>query len=346
MKDKKVLGVILILLILSISVTGFSMGKDITDIDRVAIVANSNTNKREVTNVKISLNGNPLNIPTEYGAPFIDNQSRTMIPLRIIGERLGHEVGWDNATRTASIDDEVFITIGQKVVKTKNGDIQMDTVAILKNDGRTYVPLRFVVEALGYEVTYDGPKHSNNYNHMVDIYKEGMTLPTEPTQPVKDGNVYTIKGESGTVSINLDTDRKEVFGQKMGITNEKAYELLELFHKSIKVTETKNSVKVVFYQPEMPTSAGLKYNASIALGMKEDSGYGAYLTIYGTEGPNPFTTIRDDGYREVVFEIDMSKVENITFSGQVSYNGSGSEPYKADLRTGKVARGIHEYLYD
>ena len=48
------------------------------------------TNAKEVTNVKISLAGNPLVIPSNFGYAFIDNQSRTMIPLRVISERLGH----------------------------------------------------------------------------------------------------------------------------------------------------------------------------------------------------------------------------------------------------------------
>lgn len=334
MKKAKILGIILIL-ILSISMVVFASGKDTIDIDT--------KNQKEVTNVKISLNGKPLDIPKDYGYPFIDNQSRTMIPLRIISERLGHKVEWDNKTRTASIDNEVFITIGQNVVKTKNGTITMDTKAILK-DGRTYVPLRFVVEALGYEVKYDGPKASNGYNHMVNIFKEGMVTPEVPEDgtPSKDGNVYKIKGESGTVEINLDTELNR-YGE---VNDDKAFELLELFHKSIKLTETANSVKVTFYEPAMPTGDGLRYNALIDLAMKEGSGYGAYLNIYGTEGSNPFTTIRSDGYREVVFEIDMSKVENIIFSGQVSYNGRTSSHYKADLRTGKAVFGNDKYLYD
>ena len=134
------------------------------------------TSGREITNVRIFLNSTPLNIPEEYGQPFIDVNSRTMIPLRIVAERLGHDVKWDNATRTAIIDDAVFVTIGEKTIKTPDGTVEMDTYAILKPTGtatggsRTYVPLRFVVEALGYEVEYEGPKASNDYHHVVNIF--------------------------------------------------------------------------------------------------------------------------------------------------------------------------------
>ncbi|MDU5082843.1 copper amine oxidase N-terminal domain-containing protein [uncultured Tissierella sp.] len=340
----------ILFLLLSTTTACASGGVNANVIEENTVAMVSTIKEQEVTNVKIKINGVELKIPEEYGHPFIDTQNRTMIPLRIISESLGHKVEWDNKTQTANIDKSVFITVEKNIAygpgseNNPSGIIEMDTKAILK-DGRTYVPLRFVVEALGYEVKYDGPKASNGHNHMTNIFKEGMTNQpsTDDGAPSKDGNVYKIKGESGTVSINLDTDRNK-YGE---VNDEKAFELLELFHKSIKLTESKDSVKLTFYQPEMPTGDGLKYNASIELAMKEGSGYGAYLDIYSTNNlQNVFTTIRDDGYSEVIFEIDMSKVENIVFSGRVSYNGKTSEQYRADLRTGKVALGKYQFLYE
>lgn len=339
MKDKKVLGVILILLILSISVTGFSMGKDITDIDRVAIVANSNTNKREVTNVRISLNGNPLNIPKEYGAPFIDNQSRTMIPLRIIGERLGHEVGWDNSTRTASIDGKVFITIGQKVVKTPNGDVQMDTVAILKDDGRTYVPLRFVVEALGYEVSYDGPKHSNNYNHMVDIYKEGMILPTEPVQ---EGNVHKIITESGVVEFNPEVDTYDWYGSKH-LKDEKAYEIMKAYHDSFVYDEHSDYVTLSFFEPKLPE--GMSFVTIVEVVTKQ----GQYNTIYRPDSTDRYVTSRNGEKVNVKFStvgenFSVKDIEKVLILSQIKYNGVNSVDYREEMKTGRVAK-LNEFLF-
>ena len=204
MKKNRIFTTLLILLILSMSVVVFATGKDTTDLDRATMVANNATG--EITNVKISLNGVQLNIPSEYGYPFIDNQSRTIIPLRIISERLGHQVEWDNATQTAIIDGEISITIGEKVVKTPNGDIKMDTFAILKGD-RTYVPLRFVVEALGYEVSYNGPNYSNGFQHMVDIAGTPKT-PTQPTTPSvgHDLEHITINSPNSRTTFTLPGD--------------------------------------------------------------------------------------------------------------------------------------------
>ena len=340
MKKNRIFTTLLILLILSMSVVVFATGKDTTDLDRATMVANNATG--EITNVKISLNGVQLNIPSEYGYPFIDNQSRTIIPLRIISERLGHQVEWDNSTQTATIDGEISITIGEKIVRTPNGDIKMDTFAILKGD-RTYVPLRFVVEALGYEVSYNGPNRANNYQHMVDISGQPKT-PTQPIgkEPIKNGNVYTIFGEYGSVELDIENDRRVQGNKKFGIANEKAYELSELIHKSIKMTETANNVKFEFIKPELPE--GLRYGANIVL----ETYSGSFITVYSSGNEETrFSTVRSDGYREVNYnETPISEIKNITFTSEVYYGNDGSQYYKADLRTGKVARGMYEFLYD
>ena len=296
---------------------------------------------REVTNVKISLNGTALNIPKEYGAPFIDNQSRTMIPLRIIGERLGHEVGWDNSTRTASIDGKVFITIGQKVVKTPNGDVQMDTVAILKDDGRTYVPLRFVVEALGYEVSYDGPKKSNDYHHMVDIYKEGMTLPTEPVQ---EGNVYKIITESGVVEFNPEVDTYDWYGSKR-LKNEKAYEIMKAYHDSFVYDEYDDYITLSFFEPKLPE--GMSFVTTVELVSKD----GEYSAIYQSSkgNDNRYQTSRNGEKVNVKFStvgenFSVKDIEKVLILSKIKYNGVNTASYREEMKTGRVAK-LNEFLF-
>ncbi len=106
---------------------------------------------------RIHINGERLTIPVDMGNPFIDGQSRTQIPIRAISEGLGHKVQWSSATRTVTIiksENEVIqITIGSDEVITPDETIKMDTTAVIMGD-RTYVPLRFVSEALGYNVDY------------------------------------------------------------------------------------------------------------------------------------------------------------------------------------------------
>lgn len=90
--------------------------------------------------------------------PYIDENGRTKIPIRAVAEALGCEVEWDDATRTAVIkrgDDVVYITIGKDTLQVGNTTVQMDTTAEIKYD-RTYIPVRFVGEALGMQVNWKG----------------------------------------------------------------------------------------------------------------------------------------------------------------------------------------------
>ena len=88
---------------------------------------------------------------------FIDENDRTLIPVRFVSEALGAEVEWNQENQEVTIiDDDTIInlSIGSNDIFI-NGEVEkMDTKAIIKDD-RTFVPLRFVSEALDCNVTWD-----------------------------------------------------------------------------------------------------------------------------------------------------------------------------------------------
>jgi len=134
------------------------------------------------TDIAIYINGNVQTIPKEMGAPFIDDQARTQVPLRFVSEKLGHTVKWDNKKQQVNIDDnKVVAKIGDYSVKTPNGTIQMDTAPVVI-DNRTYVPIRFIAECLGHKVDY---KYAGGINCILI------------TTTATDGNDTTIP-ETGT----------------------------------------------------------------------------------------------------------------------------------------------------
>ncbi|MGF7058655.1 copper amine oxidase N-terminal domain-containing protein [Brassicibacter mesophilus] len=116
--------------------------------------------------VRAFYNNEEIILPEDYGKILIDNQSRTIIPLRGISEALGLKVDWDQDTWTATIDDKVKVTIGDNKVVTPEGIVKMDTKAVLI-EGRTYVPLRFILESLdGFEIDYN---FTSGF-HRIDIF--------------------------------------------------------------------------------------------------------------------------------------------------------------------------------
>ena len=91
--------------------------------------------------------------------PFLDENGRTMVPLRAVGDALGLSVGWDDDAREASFTDgakAIFFPIGSTEARAGLlGTIPMDTAAVIV-DGRTYAPVRYLAEYFGYTVDWDG----------------------------------------------------------------------------------------------------------------------------------------------------------------------------------------------
>lgn len=83
---------------------------------------------------------------------------RTIVPLRAIFEAFGAKVVWNEATQTVTAtkaDTTVVLKIGS-LSPTVNGKVvTLDQSAIIKNS-RMLAPLRFVAEAFGGVVTWDG----------------------------------------------------------------------------------------------------------------------------------------------------------------------------------------------
>ena len=93
-------------------------------------------------------------------APVIRN-NRTMLPARFVAEAFGAAVSWDGATSTAKFvaaDGTVIsIRIGAAEATVGAETIPLDTPAYIDAaSGRTYLPVRFLAEALGAFVVWNG----------------------------------------------------------------------------------------------------------------------------------------------------------------------------------------------
>ena len=93
----------------------------------------------------------------DLGFPFIDENSRTQVPFRATLEKYGAQIDWNNESRIAIAtkgDIVVEVPIDENYI-VKNGEkTTVDTAARIVN-GRTYLPIRAVLEAFGSEVQWD-----------------------------------------------------------------------------------------------------------------------------------------------------------------------------------------------
>lgn len=90
-------------------------------------------------------------------SPFIDQNSRTMVPLRFIAESLGAYVDWSVGTEKITIKTKtslITLAIGSKQAVVDGKTVALDTQPVIKN-ARTMVPLRFIGEQLGSTVSWN-----------------------------------------------------------------------------------------------------------------------------------------------------------------------------------------------
>ena len=107
--------------------------------------------------VIINIDSTKVEFNEELGFPFVDENDRTQVPFRATLEKYGAKVEWNNEDRIAiATKDEIVVEVpidGNYILK--NGEeIPIDTAARIVN-GRTYLPIRAVIEAFGSDVEWD-----------------------------------------------------------------------------------------------------------------------------------------------------------------------------------------------
>lgn len=143
-----------------------------------AAAADTNTATTATANIGSSVltvkyNGAAVTFPDAQ--PFVDEHNRSMIPLRAVTETMGAAVSWDQDAQAAVIEQNgitVTVPIGSDTITVMEdggtSTVTMDTVAIIREE-RTYVPIRYVAEALGAWVSY------SNLFSTVQIYRDVLT---------------------------------------------------------------------------------------------------------------------------------------------------------------------------
>lgn len=135
----------------------------------IAVTVPDNTGEREVV------------FNETLGYPYADEYNRVMVPMRAVGTALGLKVEWDGGSRSAvfqkmsmmGLVPSVTVTfpVGSRTytITTAEGTETrtMDTITTAVN-GRTYAPIRYLAEALGYQVEWNGTDQTLEITHNWD----------------------------------------------------------------------------------------------------------------------------------------------------------------------------------
>lgn len=155
--------------------------------------------------IKVFINNTELKIPSNYGTPFYDNNQRLQIPMRFIIESCGYEVIWYSDSQTAIIPTEkgdVVVSIGSNILKVGTHEIKMDTTAQVK-DGRTYIPLRFALEALGFNISWSQESNFDkiSINGINGQYKLKQPLTSQQISETASPAIFYIEVYQGDTPI-------------------------------------------------------------------------------------------------------------------------------------------------
>nr|WP_275446174.1 copper amine oxidase N-terminal domain-containing protein [Paenibacillus sp. ACRSA] len=87
----------------------------------------------------------------------VTEKNTTFVPLRYLSEQLDAEVKWTKGSdKIVVIDDitgnEIVLTVGSNQATVAGEEVTLTHPAYVNKSGTTYVPLRFVAEALGATV--------------------------------------------------------------------------------------------------------------------------------------------------------------------------------------------------
>jgi len=133
-------------------------------------------------------------------APIIDS-GRTLVPLRAIFEAMGATVTWDAATSTATGvkgDTTVVVVVGS-VSPTINGAAKTIDVPAKIVNSRTMAPLRFVCEAFGGTVAWDGATYT------ASVVSAGGA-PATPATPATPAAATAFAASTGNLSKAAPAD--------------------------------------------------------------------------------------------------------------------------------------------
>ena len=249
-------------------------------IDASAATTETATNDLGSSVLTVKYNGEAVAFPDAQ--PFIDENNRTLIPVRFVAETMGADVSWVQETQTAVIEQNgitIVVPIGSDTISvTKDGNsgtVTMDTQAVLASD-RTYVPIRYVAEALGAWVSY------SDLFSTVQIYKDVLT----PEEITRLHNYYDMTRKKyyeakGSNSVYSDEEILKLYPQIAYFTGTYGFENANEWK-----LRNPNGIEVLTQPARTPTSyVGVVSGLTYTYGTQPDLEYAELILAeaYGVE---------------------------------------------------------------
>ncbi|MDI3481878.1 MAG: hypothetical protein PWQ97_1533 [Tepidanaerobacteraceae bacterium] len=144
--------------------------------------------------ISVFVNGDEL----KFDVPPVIKEGRVLIPVKAVVSALGAEVKWDPETKTVTITKDgktIILQLESKTAIVDGQEVELDVPAGIQN-GRTIVPLRFIMQAFNSNVEWDGEDNTV----IIDDSEQDITDSTDETPS---SEIAPEASESGTTQITV-----------------------------------------------------------------------------------------------------------------------------------------------
>lgn len=263
----------------------------------LVLIFTSVTAFADTTNeIIISIDSTKVEFNDSLGFPFVDENNRTLVPFRAALEKFGATVDWNNESRSAVAikgDIKVEVPVEQNYIMKNGEKIATDTAAKIVN-GRTYLPIRAVIEAFGSSVEWD---QALNTVVITTTPVDAAAIFTEANNKSYDWKNYDATAEMH-MSMNVPDDAGSVQAMHM-----KMNMLMTIFTNPMKAKINADMVMDVMGQ-QMSQPVMQMYLSA------DDIGYTTYMGMPDSQGALTWmkSTVEDEMFA-MLMKYDQDKIE-------------------------------------
>ncbi len=202
---KKILLVLFTLMLFSMTVVAVNAAEN----DDLTIQLKINSPVMLVNNEEKSIDENGT-------VPVIVN-SRTLLPVRAVVEEIGGSVEWNSDTKTVALqsgDNNINLEIDSTTAYLNNEPYTLDTPSAIIG-GRTMLPIRFIAESFGLEVSWSSEEQTVTIVKKSDIQTESMTSAEATTENTTAEEATTESGNNILVAYFSATNNTKGVAEKI-----------------------------------------------------------------------------------------------------------------------------------
>lgn len=132
----------------------------------------SGTSSAASNYIKVEVEGETV----KFDQPPMLKEGRTLIPIRAVCEKIGATTTWDPRTRTTTVSKDsttLSLQIGNQQMQVNGSSVYLD-VPPINHGGRILLPIRAIVENLGYEVLWNEAEQTLSIEQEGSIVVDGL----------------------------------------------------------------------------------------------------------------------------------------------------------------------------